>query len=361
MRIPQKYSRGQKAWEEKQQVLALDGVSAYIEEKNNKKRYYFDIKENYVKDWEELSNLIKPTIYDEDYQRYFEAQTVDWYLQSLQAKLPISSLEQEFVLIGDICYLTYYPGDKVRMELTSSVTGENRISCVLSKQLKEWNNLQPNIHVRALGALQFDLDHAQFLFFIKDLVVLPEKTKLYDYFAGERLKYKEYKKSDFLPKRMLDIHSIAVLYDRDKVWKSFQSAFSDNYDLLKFKPMRRSFKDDALAFILKELDENNRIDAIAIIHGPYHDDYAMSYLASANLINAIIDCKKPIFTGLGDVFNNPKCNDYVDYSAPTLQNLAISLSLMKLQVIEETKQPKLEVKEKKEKQGFFHWLGSIFK
>lgn len=98
---------------------------------------------------------------------------------------------------------------------------------------------------------------------------------------------------------------------------------------VKLYPKRIRFTSANLAYTLQDLASDDKYQAICIIHGPFRDDYAMLDFCTAQVVEAMVKVKKPIFTGLGHPSDTPLICGFADYDAATTQELAIKIAVLR--------------------------------
>ena len=311
----------------KMEIKKQPGVSISKEDDT----YYFLIDENKA-DMRWLKEHIQKTVEPDDYVRTFgQIYSAGFLLSTISKEVDFTPVSGLYFVQGDVCFLLHIPGNRILMEITDSVEGTKRLKVIISSALAGLRHLETNQHVRIGGRLSFNDTCGQFEFVAEELTVLPDKSLLHQFFETEKRRVEDVVREK--------IHSIdnwgdvltryLVLYNNEQTLEDFAGILSEKKTGVKLYPKRIRFTSANLAYTLQDLASDDKYQAICIIHGPFRDDYAMLDFCTAQVVEAMVKVKKPIFTGLGHPSDTPLICGFADYDAATAQELAIKIAVLR--------------------------------
>lgn len=311
-------------YDRKMEIQSKDGVKVIRQEDG----FYFLIDEK-SKDMQYLQGHLQYVVEPKDYDRYFYSnRKVNAFLQEIAVRIPEDTLA--YTIVGDVALLMHIGNGNIRMELTYSIEGKERLTCIVSETTASWKHLHENQRVAAIGTLIFDESRAQMVFRIASLDVLDSPTFLLKHLELERKLYPvNARQIGRFDKSIDTLTTIYVIYNNEKTWEDFSSIIREKKTGIHLMPVRIHFNAEAISYKIKELDDGYDKKAIAIIRGSFRDTYATLDFSSVQLIETLNKCKTLTMAGLGHPSDKPACQEYVDLCADTAQELALQITIKK--------------------------------
>lgn len=325
---------------------------------NKEDEAYYFIVDTDKADMDALRTVIRSVIEPKDYLKYFVSPLPSGTLLN---DIRTYDTDEPLKVEGDICYIRPISQSENIAEMTSSISGEDRLRCRISRSLATLREIKANQHVQIIGTLKINPQTARYELIAEEATVLDQDTELTSWIKQQKQSIGEIPQKrtvQSLRDQMLTIQNIAVLTNDKQASEEFISILPG----IKTKLLFTKLSADALCCRIDELVAAKKVDAICIIKGYVNDNYFMADLNNAKLCNKIITTNYcPIFTGLGSIKDHPLISLCSDYDAPTAQQLAMSLICWRAECIakqEEEKNQQMELLPEK-KTSFLHTLRKL--